>query len=72
MRIGIDRERCVGSGMCVYALPAVFDQSDEDGRVVLLAAGDNPPRDGHGADPDRALRAAAASCPVAAISLADD
>ncbi|MEU7283557.1 ferredoxin [Streptomyces sp. NPDC045431] len=69
MRIDIDRERCVGSGMCVYALPAVFDQSDEDGRVVL--AGGDPPT-GYGAPSIRALRAAAAGCPVAAISLGED
>lgn len=35
-RIEVDRELCVGAGMCVVAAPAVFDQDDVDGRVVLL------------------------------------
>ncbi|MFE0200984.1 ferredoxin [[Kitasatospora] papulosa] len=69
MRIDIDRERCVGSGMCVYALPGVFDQSDEDGRVALTAAN---PQAGNDTPSARALRAAAAGCPVAAISLHED
>ena len=36
MRVVTDTERCVGSGQCVLTEPAVFDQSDDDGTVVLL------------------------------------
>lgn len=34
MRVRVDRERCVGSGLCALTAPAVFDQS-EDGLVRL-------------------------------------
>lgn len=36
MRVVTDTDRCVGSGNCVLTEPAVFDQSDEDGTVVVL------------------------------------
>ena len=36
VRIIADRNRCVGAGQCVLSAPDVFDQSDEDGRVVIL------------------------------------
>ncbi len=36
MRLEVDRERCVGAGMCVLTAPEVFEQDEEDGRVRLL------------------------------------
>lgn len=36
MRIVTDTTRCVGAGQCVLTEPDVFDQSEEDGTVVLL------------------------------------
>ena len=36
MRIVTDVARCVGAGQCALTEPSVFDQSDEDGTVVLL------------------------------------
>lgn len=36
LKVSIDRERCVGSGNCVYVAPEVFSQDDDDGIVVLL------------------------------------
>lgn len=36
MKVVTDTARCVGSGQCVLTEPAVFDQSDDDGTVVLL------------------------------------
>ncbi|MGW5703435.1 ferredoxin [Amycolatopsis japonica] len=36
MRLEVDRERCVGAGMCVLTAPEVFAQDEEDGRVRLL------------------------------------
>jgi ferredoxin len=38
MRVLVDRDRCVGAGMCALTAPEVFDQDAEDGRVVLLDA----------------------------------
>ncbi|NBE79963.1 ferredoxin [Micromonospora rubida] len=62
MRITIDEEKCCGAGQCVLVAPEVFDQRDEDGVVVLLAA--TPP-----ADQADNVRNAAAVCPAAAIAV---
>lgn len=63
MRVIIDRELCVGAGLCVLSMPDVFDQSDHDGRVLLRV--DPPP-----AVDD--TRQAVHLCPSGALSLADD
>ncbi|MDP5314851.1 ferredoxin [Streptomyces sp. NBC_01220] len=64
MRVIVDKERCVAAGSCVITSPAVFDQSDEDGKVVLLIE-----------TPDEKLREEVLEsvnvCPVAALSVAD-
>ena len=62
MRVIVDQNRCVASGLCVRAAGAVFDQHEEDGTVFLLDA--NPPPELH----DAVFRAAAL-CPARAISL---
>ncbi|MET8681526.1 ferredoxin [Streptomyces sp. NPDC004647] len=67
MRIDVDRELCVGSGMCVHALPDTFDQSEQDGRVLLVRPGPGV----QAAAAIEALRTVAESCPVAAISLVE-
>ncbi|MEU9250573.1 ferredoxin [Streptomyces sp. NPDC048270] len=36
MRVDVDRSQCCGAGMCALTEPLVFDQSPEDGTVVLL------------------------------------
>ena len=36
MRIEADLERCQGAGMCALTAPQVFDQGEDDGRVVVL------------------------------------
>jgi ferredoxin len=60
MRIVVDRERCVGAGQCVLAAPEVFDQSEDDGRVLLRPD----------ADADRTPAPAAVDlCPSRALSL---
>ncbi|MFB7124539.1 ferredoxin [Kitasatospora xanthocidica] len=38
MRVTVDRQRCIGSGMCVITADEVFAQRDEDGTVRLLGA----------------------------------
>lgn len=64
-RIVADADRCVGAGQCVLTDPGTFDQSEEDGTVVVLQ--DTP------AD-DEALeraRVAVAICPSRALSLTE-
>ena len=61
MRIGADRDRCIGAGMCVMTDEAVFDQ-DDDGVVVVLAA-DVP------AAEQQRVRDAVELCPSGALSL---
>ncbi|KDQ65955.1 ferredoxin [Streptomyces halstedii] len=65
MRIQADTERCVGAGMCALTAPDLFDQSDEDGTVVLLSDG---PR---GPDADAAAREAVERCPSGALTLTE-
>ncbi|MGW4423406.1 ferredoxin [Streptosporangium sp. NPDC004631] len=62
MRIQTDTERCVGAGMCALTAPEVFDQSEEDGTVVLLDA--EPPPERHAA-----VRQAERLCPSGAVSI---
>ncbi|MFI6072058.1 ferredoxin [Actinoplanes sp. NPDC051343] len=62
MTVEVDRERCAGTGGCVFAAPGVFDQNPEDGRVVVLDPEPGPAlRD--------EVREAAEVCPVQAIRL---
>jgi ferredoxin len=61
MRIHADRERCVGSGMCVFHAPDVFDQ-DVDGAVLVRVSDADPERDDH-------VQRAVDGCPTSALSL---
>ena len=60
MNVYVDEVKCVGSGQCVLIAPAVFDQRDEDGIVVLL-------QDAPGPELHDAVREAATVCPASAI-----
>ncbi|HUR07920.1 MAG TPA: ferredoxin [Nonomuraea sp.] len=62
MRVVADRERCIGAGQCVLTLPEFFDQSDEDGRVLLLK--EEPAK-----EEIVGVRQAVRLCPMHAISL---
>jgi ferredoxin len=64
MRIIADTTRCVGAGQCVLTDPALFDQDDTDGTVIVLA--------GHleVSQLDKA-RQATRFCPSQALSLAE-
>jgi ferredoxin len=64
MKIIVDRDKCIGSGQCVMTEPAVFDQDEDDGLVVLLQA--SP-----GAEYAAAVRDAAMICPSQAITVED-
>ena len=61
LRVTVDRERCQGSGSCLFHAPDTFDQ-DEETKVVLLDT----------RDADDAIRAAAHACPSGAITLEED
>lgn len=58
----VDRERCIGAGMCVLAAAGVFAQDDADGRVVALTTTPTT-------DQETAVREAADMCPAGAIAL---
>ncbi|PXY27505.1 ferredoxin [Prauserella muralis] len=62
--IEADPEVCIAAGMCALTAPAVFDQNDDDGTVVVL---DGTPQ---GADAD-AAREAVELCPSGALSWRD-
>lgn len=65
MRITVDTERCIGSGMCVLTAGEVFDQREDDGTSVVRQP--EPPAGALGA-----VREAVALCPASAISLSAD
>ncbi|MGK5627241.1 ferredoxin [Streptomyces sp. URMC 123] len=62
--VHVDRDRCLGAGMCALTAPAVFDQDQEEGFVVLVDA--RPPRKQHAA-----VRLAAGVCPASAIAVTE-
>ena len=62
MKVTVDQDKCVSSGMCVLNAAEVFDQRDDDGVVVLLV--DDP-----GPELAEDTRKAAAGCPAMAIHL---
>lgn len=65
MKISIEPHKCIGAGQCVLKAPAVFDQQEEDGIVILL--NENP----DGAD-ETAARTAARVCPAEVIHIHED
>ncbi|MFE2939712.1 ferredoxin [Streptomyces sp. NPDC059255] len=62
LRIVADRARCVGAGQCVLTAPELFDQSDDDGTVVVLV-------DEVGEDDLDKVREAVHLCPSGALAL---
>jgi ferredoxin len=62
VRVRTDPEKCCSSGLCALSVPEVFDQSDQDGRVMLLR--ETPPE-----SLTEAVREAAYCCPAGAITL---
>ncbi|GAB3882118.1 MULTISPECIES: ferredoxin [Microbispora] len=62
MKIKADTGRCIGAGMCVLTLPQVFDQSEDDGTVVVLDAEPS-------ADVAPAVNRAVQLCPSGALSV---
>jgi ferredoxin len=62
MKVTTDMARCIGAGMCALTAPEVFDQSEDEGLVVLLD--ETPPPELHAA-----VRRAWQLCPSGAISV---
>jgi ferredoxin len=57
--ITVDRERCIGSGMCMVYAPATFAHDDEAKAMVVDQSGDGPD----------ALAAALEACPTRALRM---
>jgi ferredoxin len=62
VKVTVDQDRCVSSGMCVMNAAEVFDQNDDDGVVVLLQAEPGPQY-------AEETHKAAAACPALAIHI---
>ncbi|MGH3171350.1 MAG: ferredoxin [Trebonia sp.] len=60
MNVEVDRDRCMGSGACVYALPRVFGMGD-DGVAEVVGEAD---------ESDQIVKDVVAECPTAALRLA--
>ena len=59
--INLDRDSCMGFGMCLFHAPMTFDIDDDDMKVILLDTRDDVV----------AIRAAAESCPKHVITLTE-
>ncbi|MET9320545.1 ferredoxin [Streptomyces sp. NPDC003038] len=64
MDVHVDRDRCLGAGMCALTVPQVFGQDEDEGLVLLLNA--RPPQQQHAA-----VRVAAGVCPASAITVTE-
>ena len=42
MRVKVEFDNCVAAGMCSLMAPRVFEQDEEDGRVILLTETPDP------------------------------
>jgi ferredoxin len=62
LEVDIDRDRCIGSGNCVYWLASVFDVDDDGYAFVVDVAGVS----------EDEIVAAAQRCPTHAISVERD
>lgn len=62
VKIKADTTVCIGAGMCALTVPEVFDQSEEEGTVVVLI---NPVPE----DRESSVRRAVQLCPSGAISV---
>jgi ferredoxin len=63
MTASVDREKCIGCGLCASDCPAVFAMDDDNIAIVTVQS--------VGAENKEACRMAAANCPVEAITLTD-
>ena len=61
IEIAIDRELCMGSGMCIMYAPSTFAHDDDTKAVVVDAAGDRA----------EAIRTAVEACPTGALTVSE-
>lgn len=61
MEIKADTAVCIGAGMCALTAPEAFDQSEDDGTVVVLRAQVPPGQ-------EETVRRAVTLCPSGALS----
>ncbi len=66
MKISVEPDKCVASGMCVLVEETVFDQDEATGTVRLVMDTDPPE------DVRENVREAARVCPALAISITED
>ena len=59
-RVAVDRDRCIGSGMCVGTAPSLFRLAGDRSRPVNERV-----------EPDEAVLDAAETCPMEAITVRD-
>ena len=59
--IWIDRDICIGSGMCIVYAPATFAHDEETKAVVIDASGDEIEN----------IRTAVEACPTGALTLSE-
>jgi ferredoxin len=60
--VSVDRELCMGSGVCIAFAPGTFAHDAETKAIVLDPTG----------DPAADIEAAAEGCPTGAITLANE
>ena len=58
-QVAVDREICMGTGMCIVYAPGTFSHDHETKAVASRPIGDDP----------AAVRAAVESCPTGALAL---
>lgn len=63
MKAAVDRETCIGCGLCADTCPEVFEMNDEN--VAEVKVSPVPP------EAEDTCREAAESCPVESISLTE-
>lgn len=59
LRVHVDRDKCMGSGNCVYHAPDIFDIDDENRAIVV----------GDPASDEERVRHAVEECPTRALSI---
>lgn len=65
MRVTVDPEKCLTSGLCVVTDGQVFDQDEASGTAIVLTV--SPPPDAY-----ERVRQAAQLCPGQAIIIEED